>query len=134
MIEYYEGVFSVDNDLGVVVAIPRGISCRRDLFRQYAIGLGAPGEYFGHNWDSFNDCLMDLQWLSAVDVYVVHKEIPEFCIEYKSIYIRIIDGASVGWASERTDIACIEIDNYLIHRLHFLFPAELRGSIESLSC
>ncbi|MGN9755772.1 barstar family protein [Streptomyces sp. SD31] len=39
----------------------RGSHCRtsRDLFTEWAAALGFP-DHFGHNWDAFRDCLLDV--------------------------------------------------------------------------
>lgn len=50
----------------VDVRIVRGSRCEneRDFFREWAAALQFP-YYFGHNWDAFNECLNDLEWIRA---------------------------------------------------------------------
>jgi RNAse (barnase) inhibitor barstar len=49
-----------------VVRIVRGTRCltAQALFQEWAAALQFPS-YFGHNWDAFEDCLTDLDWLPA---------------------------------------------------------------------
>ena len=48
------------------VRIIRGKHCgtREELLDEFARGLDFP-QYFGRNWDALEDCLTDLEWLSA---------------------------------------------------------------------
>lgn len=49
-----------------VVRIMRGTRCQNvdRLFQEWAAALQFP-YYFGHNWDAFDECLADLNWLPA---------------------------------------------------------------------
>ncbi len=53
-------------DAGAVVRVVRGRNCTiaRDLFKEWGAALQFPS-YFGENWDAFEECLLDLEWLPA---------------------------------------------------------------------
>jgi RNAse (barnase) inhibitor barstar len=62
---------------GVVCRIVRGQRCESaaQLFREWGAALQFPS-YFGHNWDAFEECLGDLEWLpgSAYVILVTNTE------------------------------------------------------------
>jgi len=57
---------------GYTVRWIRGRKARttRSLFDEFAAALQFP-DYFGENWDAFNDCLTDLEWLRTDRGYVL---------------------------------------------------------------
>ena len=75
MIEFHApGTFPPDS-VGYVVSIPLSITDKKDLLRQIAADLKFP-DYFGFNWDALDECLADLSWLKAREVYIWHEDIP----------------------------------------------------------
>ena len=60
----------------LVVRIPRGIRSKRKLLAIYADKLRFPN-YFGWNWDAFEECLSDLSWLpDGTCVAIIHEDLP----------------------------------------------------------
>jgi len=55
--------------------IPPGISTKADLLHTLDTSLHFP-EYFGENWDALWECVCDLSWLDAVEVVLIHEDIP----------------------------------------------------------
>ncbi len=53
-------------DTEAVTRVLRGTHCQTsaDFFREVEARLQFPN-YFGHNWDAFEECINDLEWLSA---------------------------------------------------------------------
>lgn len=43
---------------------------KQSFLSEFAKKLHFP-DYFGHNWDAFNDCLTDLSWLGQHDVIII---------------------------------------------------------------
>ena len=46
---------------------------RDDLFQACAQTLAFP-EWFGHNWDAFEDCLGDLSWLQTQRILLIYLD------------------------------------------------------------
>ena len=59
----------------VVAEIPLGIVTKNDLFHEYDMQLRFP-EYFGANWDAFDECMSDLSWLPDGTIVVRHQDLP----------------------------------------------------------
>lgn len=59
-----------------IVRIPRGLRSKEKLLGVYAERLEFP-DYFGWNWDAFEELLRDLSWLPQDQaVAVVHEDLP----------------------------------------------------------
>lgn len=52
------------------------IADKKSLLREFAAQMSFP-EYFGFNWDAFNDCLQDLSWLDKKHGVVVIYNNPQ---------------------------------------------------------
>lgn len=64
----------------IFIDIPSGISSKKDLFLFFSEKLSFP-DYFGYNWDAFDECINDLSWLDAERIILWHNDIPLF--DYK---------------------------------------------------
>jgi RNAse (barnase) inhibitor barstar len=53
----------------------KNVTSKAEFFKAYAETMNFP-DYFGYNWDAFNDCINDLNWLSA-DEYILLYTQPE---------------------------------------------------------
>lgn len=78
----------------LVVMIPRGLTSARRLFALFARALRFPS-YFGWNWDAFEECLTDLDWLpKGSTVLVFHADLPfPPASRERAIYLGILDNA-----------------------------------------
>jgi hypothetical protein len=92
---------------GIVTRILRGLHCETspDFFREAGAALQFPW-YFGHNWDAFNDCINDLDWLPAkhyvigisrADMLIIRDE------KRLSILVESLGHAATAWPSYEPD-------------------------------
>jgi RNAse (barnase) inhibitor barstar len=84
------------------VRVVRGKKMRTatDLFDEFAAAFQFP-DYFGENWNAFDECLDDLEWLPATEYVLLlleagdalsHESEEEF-----SVFIRILHSVSQSW-------------------------------------
>lgn len=70
------------------------------LFDEFARALSFP-DYFGHNWDALEECLMDLEWLPAKGYVLVIVDaehvLPDDEEEYETL-LEILCDAGEHWA------------------------------------
>jgi RNAse (barnase) inhibitor barstar len=107
---------------GAVVraVVPANIVRKQDLFATLDKQLSFP-DYFGGNWDAFDECLRDLSWLPAGRVVLTHADVPLVNdIPNARTYLAILSDA-VRKMSKSEDYA-----------LSIVFPIEFREQIEWL--
>lgn len=75
----------------LVVRVPSKVNRKRRLMALFAGRLQFP-DYFGWNWDAFEECLADLSWLEEVrEVVVVHRDVPfADAAEQRTTYLSIL--------------------------------------------
>jgi len=105
---------------GLIVNIPNGIRSKTILLETMGTGLRFP-DYYGVNWDAFEECIRDLSWLPEHDVSIRHVDIP-LASETSSAktYLAILMDAVRKWQHESS------------HRLMVIFPSGLQATIEKL--
>lgn len=80
-----------------VIGVPRNLSDKDALLTWYAKTLGFP-EYFGANWDAFDECLRDLSWIKERRLVLYHQDVPlEASPEDQKIYIEVLANAVRDW-------------------------------------
>lgn len=79
------------NNATLIVRIPAKLNRKRRLLAEFARQLRLPN-YFGWNWDAFEECLRDLTWLDGIqEVVVVHRDVPFTASqEQRAIYLSIL--------------------------------------------
>ena len=58
-----------------IVTVPEGWTTKSEVFQFYAKELEFPN-YFGKNWDAFNECVNDFVFRPPLQVHFVHTDIP----------------------------------------------------------
>lgn len=103
-----------------VADIPRGIGTKKDLLEALDRGLRLP-DYFGMNWDAFNETIRDLSWLPPGQVVIAHSDVPLADDRpNQAKYLAILSDA-VAWWMNRPD-----------RDLLVTFPAESQQEVEQL--
>jgi hypothetical protein len=88
---------------GLVVKTIKGLHCKTPaaLFAEFARALKFP-DYFGHNWDALEECLADLEWLSAKGYILLITDaecvLPDDEEEYET-FLEVLRDAGEAWGS-----------------------------------
>ncbi|HEY5127851.1 MAG TPA: barstar family protein [Bradyrhizobium sp.] len=115
----YEDTITSRN-AAVCAAVPANIAGKQELFATLAKQLSFP-DYFGENWDAFEECLRDLSWLPTGLVVLTHADVPLINdVASASTYLAILSDA-VRKMSKPEE-----------HMLSVIFPIRFREPIEWL--
>jgi RNAse (barnase) inhibitor barstar len=96
----------------VIVRVAQNVTSKKVLFATFATSLNFP-DYFGENWDAFEECLRDLSWLPNGLVVVKHNDVPLINdIQDVKIYLAILRKAVDRWSTSGG------------HQLSIVFPAQ----------
>lgn len=88
---------------GFVMIPLKGRKCRTEagLFAEFARAMRFP-DYFGHNWDALEECLMDLEWLPAKGYILLFLDADLVLSEDEEGFQSLVDvlrDAGEAWAS-----------------------------------
>ena len=61
----------IDEKKSILIVIQDKINSKYQLFDFYKKALKFP-DYFGNNWDSFEECLKDLSWIKEKEIILFH--------------------------------------------------------------
>lgn len=94
---------------GFLLKTVSGAKCKTKagLLCEFARALSFP-DYFGHNWDALEECLIDLEWLPAKGYVVIVTEADQVLVkpdeedDYET-FIEILTEAGEGWSSHRDE-------------------------------
>src|SRR5260221_8444864 len=77
----------------VCIILPSNIKSKEALLAMLATQFNFP-DYFGENWDAFDECIRDLSWLPIGEVKVKHADVPlANDVRNAKIYLEILRGA-----------------------------------------
>jgi hypothetical protein len=91
-------------DAKTAARIVRGAKCRTSpaLFDEFAAAWQFP-PYFGENWDALDECLADLEWLSARAYVLVISDAPRLLDEEPLDRFRLLVDLLADVARERSE-------------------------------
>ena len=77
----------------------------KTLFDEFASVMQFPS-YFGQNWDAFDECINDLEWLAGSAYILIITKANQLLIEEEkkqlSIFLHTLQDASTEW-SQKTE-------------------------------
>ncbi len=100
------------------VEVPAKLTNRDALFDVLATGLPLP-PHFGRNWDALQDCLTDLDFVSADIVELVHADLPGLPPTDLLVYLEILEDA-VEQANARGGAPELDV----------IFPCDARAAVQ----
>lgn len=89
----------------IIVKMIKGENCTKikDVFREFCIGFKFPN-YFGNNWNAFDECINDLDWLEADGYAIIISDIDMVLLNdnenFESL-VTILSNAAREWANGR---------------------------------
>lgn len=112
--------------------VPTAIADKQDLLNSIAKAGRFPG-YFGHNWDSLSECLLDFDWIPQRQIVILHKDLPLHaspidCRVYLEILVESV-GDWTGAARQSNDSMVSPASD---HELLVVFPQSQRDAIIKL--
>lgn len=102
-----------------VARVDPTIADTEELLRSLYYLLWFPG-YFGFNWNSLNDCLRDLGWISENKIMIVHESLPSIPDSDLCIYLEVLKDSVLDWGDGEG------------HQLEVVFHEKDKGKIEKL--
>jgi len=102
---------------GLTVEVPARIHSKTTLLEILGIGLEFP-DYYGVNWDAFEECIRDLSWLPDRNITIYHHDIPLSDDDTNArTYLLILRDAVEKWT------------NGSQHQMTVVFPVELQAKV-----
>lgn len=112
--QLYALMYAAEHQENAYVCHVKGTLCKSidDFFREISSGMRFP-HYFGWNWDAFDECITDLEWLKfsclviVIDNYellFIDENSPEV---FRELLIKHLTIALEYWKSQKVPIAII---------------------------
>ena len=73
-----------------IISIPQTVDSKLNLLEFFSKKMNFP-DYFGYNWDSFYDTLLDDSWINKNEINLLHPQLPLLPPEDLKIYFEIIN-------------------------------------------
>lgn len=119
---YFDDLSELNHLAGKIFCVPKDIKAKDEIFRAYGIGLSAPNAYFGTNWDAFNDCLLDFNWIKELNIYIIHQDLPKLGKNDMLIYLDTLKHVMDTWDTKDF----VELDGvraqFPPHQVSVFFP------------
>lgn len=87
------------DDDTLVLEVPASLTSKETLLSWFANQLKVP-DYFGANWDAFDEALRDLSWIKERKVVLSHQDVPLSGGKDRKIYLEVLGNAVRDWKSD----------------------------------
>lgn len=115
----FDNIEKIDLKSSFYTIIDDSISSKKMLFEKFSESLRFPS-YFGYNWDALFECLRDLDWLTEINIIIIHKGIPKLDNSDILIYLSILRDTVIDWKDDNQ------------HNFFVYFPKDKKEYIEKL--
>jgi len=105
---WFENVIPTIDDCFSVV-IPHEISVTVSFLCEVGSILKFP-DYYGENWNAFEECINDLSWIKEKNVVLIHKEMPNIPTDQQLIYLDILKNAVESWKLDKGHILIVVLE------------------------
>jgi RNAse (barnase) inhibitor barstar len=123
------------NELFLTSIDGKDCSNKAALFNTFSAKLQFP-DYFGNNWDAFNDCLTDLEWLNSNQYVLFIKNFEETLTQNQGeldIFFEIVEDAIKEWnAGTDYGIERLTMPFHLVIHANTNIAAELSSKLQEL--
>lgn len=58
-------------------------------------------DYYGENWNAFEECINDLSWIKEKNVVLIHKKMPNIPDDQQDVYLDILKNAVTSWELDK---------------------------------
>ena len=98
------------DDNTLVLEVDPTLKSKGALFAWFASHLKFP-DYFGSNWDAFDECLRDLSGVTQRKIVLFHRELPlSGQDKEQAIYVEILAGAVEDWRRDTSREFVVAMD------------------------
>lgn len=107
----------------LLVEIDSRFKSKHELLSHYATQLRFP-DYFGFNWDAFDEVMRDLDWVAEHRIVIFHREMPLGGTQKdQRIYCDLLMSLAREWAGRKEHELVVAMDPSLRFQLNSLFGA-----------
>ena len=85
----------------IIIEVPSIITTKEKLLEYFKQNLRFP-EYFGMNWDAFEEFMNDLSWVQETTIVICHEQLPQLPEKDSQIYAGILLAAVTRWHKDKS--------------------------------
>lgn len=128
---------SAPTNVGAIIRMMRGVRCttKQGLLTEWAAALQFP-YYFGVNWDAFEECLNDMDWLPARSYVMALTHADQVLPQGRDLltFLAILNTAATRWVrttDEATRQPRLPVSFHVVFHCDPAHEAEIRDRFRS---